>query len=102
MRNNPLAASTRMGAISREAAWAEYNTPPTVEEDLLEYFQKRLRLTDDEYRRIMADEPRDWTEFPTYKRRFERMRPLFAILARANLVPMSFYLKYCFPAAPAR
>ncbi len=102
MRNNPLAASARMGAISREAAWAEYNTPPTVEEDLLEYFQKRLRLTDDEYRRIMADEPRDWTEFPTYKRRFERMRPLFAILARANLVPMSFYLKYCFPAAPAR
>jgi hypothetical protein len=98
MRNNPLAASARMGAISREAAWAEYNTPPTVEEDLLEYFQKRLGLSDDEYVMVMAEKPHDWTEFPTYKRRFERMRPLFAILARANLVPMSFYLKYCFPA----
>ena len=41
--------------------------------------------------------PRMWHEFPTYKKRFERMRPIFAGLAKANLVPMSFYLKYCFP-----
>ena len=41
--------------------------------------------------------PRSWFEFKTYKRRFEQLRPLFAILAKRNLVPMSFYLKYCFP-----
>jgi hypothetical protein len=99
MRNNSLAARVRLGTMTREAAWAEYNTPPTVEEELLEYFQKRLGLSDEEYRRVMAEPPRSWHEFPTYKRRFERMRPLFGLLARANLVPMSFYLKYCFPAA---
>ena len=96
MRNNSLAARARMGTMSREDAWAEYNTPRTIEEDLLEYFKKRLGLTDAEYDGVMHAPPRAWTDYPTYKRRFERMRPLFAVLARANLVPMSFYLKYCF------
>jgi len=98
MRNNGLAARARMGTMSREAAWAEYNKPPVVEEELVEYFQKRLGISSIEYAQIMSERPHAWTEFPTYKRRFERMRPLFAMLARANLVPMSFYLKYCFPA----
>lgn len=97
MRNNSLAARARMGTMSREDAWAEYNSPRVVEEELLEYFRKRLGLTDAEYERVMHAPPRTWAEFPTYKRRFERLRPLFAVLARANLVPMSFYLKYCFP-----
>lgn len=45
----------------------------------------------------MSSPPKSWTEYPTYKRRFERLRPLFRALAAADLVPMSFYLKYCFP-----
>ncbi|SVB87449.1 uncharacterized protein METZ01_LOCUS240303 [marine metagenome] len=36
-------------------------------------------------------------DYPTYKKRFENLRPLFHLLAKADLVPMSFYLKYCFP-----
>ena len=42
-----------------------------------------------------------WTDYPTYKTRFERLRSLFRLLADANLVPRSFYLKYCFPVPPA-
>jgi hypothetical protein len=98
LRNNTLAARVRNGALTREAAWAEYNTPPHVERQLLEYFCKRLGLSDAGYRYVMAQPPRSWQDYPTYKRRFERLRPLFAVLARADLVPMSFYLKYCFPA----
>ena len=45
----------------------------------------------------MNKAPKSWYEFPTYKKRFERLKPLFFTLAKANLVPMSFYLKYCFP-----
>lgn len=98
-RNNTLSALVRMGKMSREDAWAEYNTPPKVEDELLAYFKKRLELSDSEYERIMSQPPKSWHDYPTYKKRFERLRPLFAILAKANLVPMSFYLKYCFPAA---
>ena len=100
-RNNTLSARVRNGQMSRDAAWAEYCRPPEVEDELLAYFKKRLGLTDAEYERVMAQPPRSWHEFPTYKKRFERLRPLFAVLAKRNLVPMSFYLKYCFPAKTA-
>ncbi|HRH02974.1 MAG TPA: N-acetyl sugar amidotransferase [Bacteroidia bacterium] len=96
-RNNTLSALVRNGVMTREAAWAEYNTEPHLEAELLSYFKKRLELSDDEFNRVMALPPKSWYEFPTYKKRFEMLRPLFAVLAKANLVPMSFYLKYCFP-----
>ncbi|MEO1926811.1 MAG: N-acetyl sugar amidotransferase [Gammaproteobacteria bacterium] len=97
-RNNTLSALVRNGHMARDKAWEEYNTAPKVEDELLAYFIKRLGLTEQEYQEIMNREPRSWHEFPTYKKRFEMLRPLFALLAKANLVPMSFYLKYCFPA----
>lgn len=97
-RNNTLAALARRGHLSRSAAWAQYNEPPTVEGELVTYFKKRLALTDEEYDAAMSSPPKSWRDFPTYKRRFERLRPLFGALAKADLVPMSFYLKYCFPA----
>ena len=102
MRNNTLAAQVRNGTRSRADAWTEYNTPPYVEEELVSYFKKRLDLSDQQYAQVMQAPPRNWTDYPTYKKRFEHLRPLFHALAKANLVPMSFYLKYCFPAkAPA-
>lgn len=97
MRNNTLAACVRNGGISRRTAWSEYNTPPLIEDELVAYFKKRLDLSDDQYDEVMKSAPKSWANYPTYKKRFERLRPLFFILAKANLVPMSFYLKYCFP-----
>jgi N-acetyl sugar amidotransferase len=100
-RNNSLSALVRNHSMRREDAWAEYSRPPQVEDELLAYFKKRLGLSDEEYERVMRTPPKDWQQYPTYKRRFERLRPLFALLAKHNLVPMSFYLKYCFPSPPS-
>jgi N-acetyl sugar amidotransferase len=97
LRNNTLSALARLGKLSREEAWARYNTEPSVEEELLSYFKKRLDISDTVYEDVMRQPPKSWHEFPTYKKRFELLRPLFAVLAKSNLVPMSFYLKYCFP-----
>lgn len=97
MRNNTLSALVRNGAKTREEAWAEYNTSPTVERELVSYVKKRFGISDQEYADIMVRTPKSWHDYPTYKKRFELLRPLFFILAKANLVPMSFYLKYCFP-----
>jgi hypothetical protein len=102
LRNNSLGAQVRNGTLSRSLAWAEYNTPPRVEDELVKYFKKRLDLSDDLYEQIMQTAPKSWTDYPTYKKRFEYLRSLFYMLAKANLVPMSFYLKYCVPAAPPR
>lgn len=97
MRNNTLSARVRNGDMSRQQAWAEYNTPPFIEEELVNYVKKRLNLSDDLYQEVMKRPSKSWLDYPTYKKRFEFLRPLFFILAKANLVPMSFYLKYCFP-----
>lgn len=98
MRNNTLSARVRNGTLSREVAWAEYNTPPQVEDELISYFKKRLDLNSEKFDEVMKTAPKNWTDYPTYKKRFERLRPLFYMFAKANLVPMSFYLKYCLPA----
>lgn len=97
-RNNTLAALARTGVMTRAEAWHEYNQPPKVEDELVSYFKKRLGISDNLYGAIMNAPPKAWYEYPTYKKRFETLRPLFYVLAKANLVPMSFYLKYCFPA----
>lgn len=99
-RNNTLAALAREGVMSRERAWREYNLPPLIEEDIVNYFVKRMGFKLNEFDAIMSKPGRTWREFPTYKKRFERLRPVFEVLAKAELVPMSFYLKYCFPVKP--
>lgn len=92
-----LAAAARSGTMSRDEALDQYHRPLPDGSEIIEYVKKRLNLTDDQYRKVMATAPKSWTDYPTYKKRFELLRPLFYILAKANLVPMSFYLKYCFP-----
>jgi len=97
LRNNTLSARVRNGSLNRSQAWAEYNIPPVIEDELLSYFKKRLNISDELYEQVMQSPPKSWMDYPTYKKHFESLRPLFYLLAKANLVPMSFYLKYCFP-----
>jgi N-acetyl sugar amidotransferase len=93
-RNNSLSAAVRSGVLSRTEALRQYSLPPYCEPELVEYFRKRLKLTEDEYQRVMHGDRKTYRDYPTYKRLFERLRPLFFLLAKAELVPMSFYIKY--------
>lgn len=96
-RNWSLSAEVRAGLISRGEALRLYTTPIHQDVDLINYVRKRLELTKEEYELIMDGPKRSFRDFKTYKRRFELLRPLFFVLSRANFVPKSFYLKYCFP-----
>ncbi len=93
-RNNNLSAEVRAGIKSRDQALKEYSIPPNIEPELVEYFKKRLQFSDEEYHSIMRGPKKNFRDYKTYKKRFERLRPLFFLLAKANLVPMSFYIKY--------
>lgn len=97
MRNLTLAALARSGAMSREEALEKYNTPLGDFPELVEYVKKRTGLSDAEYNNIMNGPKRTFRDFKTYKKRFEMLRPLFYMLSKMNLVPRSFYIKYCFP-----
>ena len=94
MRNLSLAAQVRSNLMDREAAIEEYEKGPAPDPELMTYFLKRLGLTAQEYDRLMDQPPKTYRDYPTYKQRFERLRPLFWMMAKANLVPMSFYIKY--------
>jgi N-acetyl sugar amidotransferase len=96
-RNWNLSAEVRSGILDRNQALKIYNTPLVPDAEIVEYVKKRLGFTDAQYDDIINGPKRTYRDFKTYKKRFERLRPLFKILADANLVPMSFYLKYCFP-----
>lgn len=97
-RNWSISAEVRSGIISREEGLKRYAEPIPVDDKLVAYAKKRMRLTDEEYEYHMTKaKNRTYKDFKTYKKRFERLRPLFYILAKKKLVPMSFYLKYCFP-----
>lgn len=97
-RNNTLSAKVRNGKMNRKDAIKEYyETPPFIEEGLVAYIKKRLNFSDKEFEEVMNLKPKYWYEYPTYKKRFERLRPFFFLLQKSNLVPRSFYMKYCFP-----
>jgi len=96
-RNWSLSAEVRAGKLNREKAIELFNTPIPDDHELVEYVKKRLELTQDEFDSIMNGTNHSFLEFKTYKKRFEKLRFLFKILAKSNIVPMSFYLKYCFP-----
>jgi N-acetyl sugar amidotransferase len=97
-RNISLAASVRSGKMPREKAIHEYyETEPYLEPELVSYFKKRLSLTDEEFEAGINRTQKLWTDYPTYKKRFEALRPFFYIMYKSHLVPKSFYMKYCFP-----
>jgi N-acetyl sugar amidotransferase len=94
LRNLSLAAAARRGQITREEALHRYAEPPHMEDELLEYFKKRLNLTDENFENIMSGPIKSFRDYPTYKSLFEKLRPFFYVMAKMNLVPMSFYIKY--------
>ena len=96
-RNLVLSAGVRRGVIDRQEALKIYQTPVVPDKNLVKYVKKRLELTDLEFEQIINGPKRNWKDFKNYKRRFELMRPVFYLLAKSNLIPMSFYIKYCFP-----
>ena len=96
-RNNSLSALVRSGLLGRKEALLIYSKPPILEEGILDYVKKRLKLTDREFEDILNGPIRTFQDYKTYKKRFERYKYLFKILSNYNLVPTSFYLKYCFP-----
>lgn len=95
LRNLTLAARVRSGSLSREKAIEiYYQEKPTPEKELIDYFKDRMGLSDSEYETLMGMPNKSYVDYKTYKPLFQKMRPIFFLLAKANLVPMSFYVKY--------
>ncbi|KZN40506.1 N-acetyl sugar amidotransferase [Pseudoalteromonas luteoviolacea] len=90
-------AYCRDGRMTREEALALMKEEPHIEDGLLEFYKKRLNLSDEEFDRLMSLPKKHYTDFKTYKKTFERMRPFFYLMAKWKLIPWSFYIKYTLP-----
>ncbi|MGE3193447.1 MAG: HisA/HisF-related TIM barrel protein [Microbacteriaceae bacterium] len=96
-RQIELSALVRSGQLDREAAIENFLAPRQGDADIIGLVKKRLEFDDDEFDAVMQLPHRTYREFRTYKKRFERLRPLFWILWKLNRVPKSFYEKFCKP-----
>lgn len=90
-------AYVRDGRMTREEALELMKQPPYLEDGVLDYYKKRLKLTDDEFTFLMTKPKKYYINFKNYKRTFEVFRPFFYLMAKNKLIPWSFYIKYTLP-----
>lgn len=91
------AALVRSGQWTRDEALADLATPIVPDPQIVALVKRRLGFTDDELDAAMALPHLHYSDYPTYKPLFERLRPLFWLLYKADRVPQSFYMKFTHP-----
>lgn len=96
-RKNGFSALIRSGQMTREEGLLRLSEDPPMEDGLTEMVCERFGFSPSRMRALLEMEKHTYHEWPTYKQTFERLRPLIGMLARRDLVPMSFYLKYTKP-----
>ena len=94
-RQIELSALVRSGQLSKERAIDMFVTSRSVDLNLISFVRKRLGFSQEEFEGIMNLPKRNFYDYKTYKKRFEKLKPLFWILMKLNRVPESFYIKYC-------
>lgn len=93
-RPNAFSAMIRSGQMTREEGLKLLEEPPLIDLEIVEIVKKRLNFPAQEWVKVMTLPLRTYKDYPTYKRTFERLRPLFYVLYKMDLVPKSFYVKY--------
>ncbi|WP_448003820.1 N-acetyl sugar amidotransferase [Agromyces bauzanensis] len=96
-RQIELSALIRSGQLDRRIAAGQFVEPRVGDPELIAMVKKRLGFTDAEFEHVMTMPRKSYTDYPTYKRRFELLRPFFWLMWKLNRVPKSFYVKFCLP-----
>lgn len=87
-------AYCRNGWMSREEALRLMGESPHIEAGLVDFVKKRLGFSDNEFENLMLMPKKTYKNYVTYKKTFERMRLLFWVMYKMDLIPKSFYMKY--------
>ena len=94
-RINELSGRIRSGQLTREEAKAEYETDPVIDGELCAMVRKRLGYSEERFEQLMCAPRRHYSDYPTYKKTFERLRFFFWLLYKLDRVPKTFYVKFC-------
>lgn len=82
------------GQMDKEEALKKLSGLPHYSNEDLNYVKKRLGYSDERFEELMNAPLKYFTDFKTYKPRFEQLRPFFYLMYKLNLVPYGFYKKY--------
>ena len=94
LRYCEFSALVRNGQITREEALANIKKDKPFEPEILDEIKRRLNFSDEEFDTVMNATPKSYRDYKTYKQTFERLKPLFWLLYKMNLVTKSFYVKF--------
>ena len=90
-----LAALVREGMKSRDEALDELSQVPPIERpEIVDYALKKQGISREEFREIMAAEPKFFDDYPTYYPLLRLMRWPIKLLCRMNILPPHGYEKY--------
>lgn len=94
LRLHEFSALVRSGQMLREEALEKIKEDFNFDKSIIDEIKKRLKLTNLEFESIMNLPNKTYRDYKTYKQTFEKLRPLFYIMYKMELIPKSFYLKY--------
>lgn len=96
LREVEYSSLIRSCQLDRDTALAKLSSPPAIGIDTNSVVCSRLGISPYDMLEYMLAPPGRRSKYASYKPTFRKMRPFFWAAAKANLVPMSFYKKYCF------
>lgn len=94
MRTLGYSARIRSGQMTREDGIVRLEDSPKFDEELFEMILKRYGYSLGEFEKLMLLPIKNFKDYNTYKSLFEKLRPFYYIMAKAELIPWSFYHKY--------
>ncbi|MCL2156456.1 MAG: N-acetyl sugar amidotransferase [Methanobrevibacter sp.] len=94
LRYCELSALVRSGQMTRDAALFEIKKEKQFSMDILDEIKNKLHFSNFEFSEIMNAPVKSYRDFNTYKQVFEKLKPVFWLLYKFNLVTKSFYVKY--------
>lgn len=95
LRKVEYSALVRSHQMDRDDAIEELASPPLVGRDTIPLVKNRFHLTDTEFDDLLYAPHVNRDEYENYKPTFRKMRPFFWAASQFDLVPKTFYEKYC-------
>jgi tRNA(Ile)-lysidine synthase TilS/MesJ len=93
-RITEFSALIRSGQMAKVKALEQLEQPLKFEGDL-ENVRNRLDMSQDEWNTAMTYPTKTHNDFKNYKSTFKKLKPLFWLAYKRNLIPETFYIKYC-------
>jgi len=94
-RTVEFAAMVREGRMTRDQALAKLcEIPPIEQSRLVEYGLKKQGISREEFEELLAQPPKEFTDYPSYYPLIRAMRWPIWTLSRMNILPPHTYEKY--------